>query len=84
MIPNSDHGADLILLGVIAIIVGVLAGLSIHAGEKGEAAAYVAVFMAIISTIKERWTQRSVDRMSAQLQQSAPAPNPPNETTVQG
>ena len=68
----SDHGSEILLLGFIGIGVIVLAGLAIAYGLAGEASAWTAVLMAIINAIKERWTQRSVDRMGQQLGQSVP------------
>lgn len=68
----TDHTSEIVLLGLIAIGVTVLAGLAIWKGEKGEAAAWSTVLMAIVNAIKERWTQRSIDRMGQQLGQSQP------------
>ena len=82
--PCGEHRLDVYLLGFIALIVGALAGIAFIKGNNEGGSGFAAVFMAIIAAIKERWTQRSLDRMSAQLQQSAPAPNPPEETTVKG
>ena len=68
----TDHGSEILVLAVIAIGVMVLAGLAIRADHAGEASAWTAVLMAIVNAIKERWTQRSVDRMGQQLGQSQP------------
>ncbi len=68
----TDHGSEIALLAVIAIGTMVLNAQAIRNGHAGEASAYTAILMAIINAIKERWTQRSVDRMGEQLGQSAP------------
>jgi hypothetical protein len=68
----SDHGSEIFLLGIIAVGVIYLAGSAIDKDAAGEASAWTAVLMQIINAIKERWTQRSVDRMGQQLGQSVP------------
>lgn len=70
--PPTDHFSEIILLGIIAGGCIWLAGNAIEADKAGEASAWTAVLMAIISAIKERWTQRSVDRMGQQLGLSTP------------
>jgi hypothetical protein len=72
----SDHGGELILLGIIAVGVCALAGAAIYKGSAGEASAWTAVLMAIINAIKERWQARSIDRMGASLA-NAPPSDPP-------
>lgn len=74
--PPSDHFAELIVLGIIAGGVIWLAGNAIDKNAAGEASAWTAVLMAIISAIKERWTQRSVDRMGQSLANAPPAEPP--------
>lgn len=74
--PPSDHTSEIFLLGVIAVGVMILAGMAIHNNHAGEASAWTAVLMAIINSIKERWTQRSVDRMGQSLANSPPAEPP--------
>ncbi|MBD3762479.1 hypothetical protein [Rhizorhabdus sp.] len=81
--PCNEHRLDVYLLGFIALVVGALAGIAFWKGNNEGGAGFAAVFMAIIAAIKERWTQRSLDRMSAQLQQSAPAPPEPTRTEVE-
>jgi hypothetical protein len=69
----TDHGIEIGLLAIIAV--GVLALLIIVARQKVEGwdvAACLMVLQAIISAVKERWTQRSVDKMGQQLGQSSP------------
>lgn len=77
--PPTDHFSEIILLGVIAIGVIYLAGQAINAEKAGEASAWTAVLMAIISAIKERWTQRSVDRMGQSLANAPPSDPPAQE-----
>lgn len=70
----TDHGIEIGLLALIAV--GVLVLLIIVARQKVEGwdvAACLMVLQAIISAVKERWTQRSVDRMGQQLGQSQPS-----------
>lgn len=77
VIPKiSDHGSEIVLLGLIAGGVVWLLGKVIEKGVAGwDVAACLLVLQGIISAIKERWTQRSVDRMGQQLGQS----NPPSD-----
>lgn len=72
----SDHFSEIMLLAIIAIGVIYLAGAAIRENKAGEASAWTAVLMAIINAIKERWTQRSLDRMGASLA-NAPPSDPP-------
>ena len=81
--PPSDHLSEIILLGVIAVGVIYLAAQAIEKNDAGEASAWTAVLMAIISAIKERWTQRSVDRMGQQLGLSQPGTEPAPQNAAQ-
>ena len=74
----SDHFSEILVLAIIAIGVIWLAGNAIEKNQAGGAWAWTAVLMAIISAIKERWTQRSVDRMGQSLA-NAPPSEPPAE-----
>jgi len=74
--PPSDHFSEILLLAIIAAGVIYLAASAIGADKAGEASAWTAVLMAIINAIKERWTQRSLDRMGQSLA-NAPAVEPP-------
>jgi hypothetical protein len=74
--PPSDHASEIALLAIIAIGVIHLAGVAIAANKAGEASAWTAVLMSIINAIKERWTQRSLDRMGQSLA-NAPPSDPP-------
>ena len=78
--PPTDHQSEIALLGIIAVGVIYLAGSAIDADKAGEASAWTAVLMAIINSIKERWTQRSVDRMGQQLATSQPGNEGPSGT----
>lgn len=77
--PLTDHGSEILVLGIIAIGVMILAGMAIRADNAGEASAWTAVLMAIIGAIKDRWQGRSVDRMGASLANSPPAEPPSGE-----
>lgn len=78
----TQHGSEIVLLGLIAGGVIWLLGKAIDkSGENSGAydlAAFLLVLQAIITAIKDRWTQRSVDRMGEHVAQSAPS----NETTL--
>lgn len=74
--PPSDHFSEITVLAVIAVGVIWLANGAIKGNDAGEASAWTAVLMAIISAIKDRWSQRSVDRMGQSLA-NAPAADPP-------
>jgi hypothetical protein len=77
--PPSDHFSEIALLALIAGGCIFLAGQAIDSDKAGEASAWTAVLMAIISAIKERWTQRSVDRMGQSLANSPPSDPPAEE-----
>ncbi len=84
-LPVTDHGSEIGLLGIIAVGVFVVMCFGLgHAtpAKPFDPSAYLVVLTLIVGAIKERWTQRSVDRMGEQLQQSAPAPAEPSETKV--
>ena len=72
------------LLALVAVIAGVMAGLSIRAKDASGAAAWSALMMAIINTVKEARQSRTIDRMQEGLQRSAPTPETPERTTVKG
>jgi nitrate reductase gamma subunit len=77
--PPSDHFSEILLLAIIACGCIYLAAQAIDSDKAGEASAWTAVLMAIISAIKERWTQRSVDRMGQSLANAPPADPPAEE-----
>ena len=66
---------ELGLLGLVALIAGIMAGLSIHSDDASGAAAWSALLMAIINTVKEARQGRTIDRMGASLA-NAPAADP--------
>jgi hypothetical protein len=76
--PPTDHFSEIMVLALIAGGVIYLASGAIKTGHAGEASAWTAVLMAIIGAIKERWLQRSVDRMGQSLA-NAPATDPPTK-----
>jgi hypothetical protein len=76
----SDHGSEIGLLGFIAL--GIFAAMCIGIWRKPDAfdpSAYLVVLTLIVGAIKERWTQRSVDRMGQSLANSPPAEPPAKE-----
>jgi hypothetical protein len=72
------------LLALVAIIAGVMAGLSIREKDASGAAAWSALMMAIINTVKEARQSRTIDRMQEGLQRFAPTPETVDRTTVEG
>lgn len=64
------------VLAMVAIIAGLMAGLSIHAKDASGAAAWSALLMSIINTIKEARSSRTIDRMGAALSTSTPSDGP--------
>lgn len=80
----NDHRLEMGLLALMTIVVGVLAGWAIAKGSAGESAAWSAILMAIVNSIKEKWQSRTIDRMGAQLATSAPTPESVEKTTVEG
>lgn len=83
--PVSDHASEIALLAMIAVgVIALLIIIAMRAVTGWDVAACLLVLQGIISAVKERWTQRSVDRMGQQLSDSAPAPIDPKKTTVEG
>jgi len=75
LLPPTDHGTEIGLLAAIAIGVMILMGIAqahATADKPFDPSAYLVVLTLIVGAIKERWTQRSVDRMGQQLGQSQP------------
>jgi hypothetical protein len=76
--PPTDHFSEILLLGLIAAgVVWILAKVIDNGVDGWDVAACLLVLQGIISAIKERWTQRSVDRMGQQLGQSQPPSDGP-------
>lgn len=79
----TDHGIEIGLLATIAIGVMILMGVGLYGAAKAQQgfdpSAYLVVLTLIVGAIKERWTQRSVDRMGQSLA-NAPPSDPPAET----
>lgn len=84
----TQHGSEVVLLGLIAAGVIWLLGKAIDksAGNTGayDLAAFLLVLQAIITAIKDRWTQRSVDRMGDQLATSQPGVDPAPRDAAEG
>ena len=80
---QREQLGELILLGIIAVAVALLAAFAIHRESAGESAAWSAILMAIVNAIKERMQSRTVDRMGDQLATSAPR-SANGDVTVQG
>lgn len=79
IVSATDHGTEIGLLGVISAGVLILMGLGAwEAKEHFDPSAYLVVLTLIVGAIKERWTQRSVDRMGQSLA-NAPQVDPPAE-----
>lgn len=83
---RRDHTSEVILLGLIALGVMILMGFNhrqaVDAAQPFDPSAYLVVLTLIVGAIKERWTQRSVDRMGDQLAGSAPPPSGPLPVVV--
>lgn len=80
--PSTDHGNEIALLAFIAF--GVFVAMCIGIWRTTEAkpfdpSAYLVVLTLIVGAIKERWTQRSVDRMGQSLASSVPPPETKDE-----
>jgi len=77
----SPHGSEIILLGLIALgVIYLLARAISHDKLQGlDVAAFLLVLQSIIQAIKDRWSQRSVDQMSASLANAPPAEPPARE-----
>ena len=69
---STDSRFEMGLLALMTVVVGVLAGWAINKGSAGESAAWSAILMAIVNSIKEKWQSRTIDRMGAQLATSQP------------
>lgn len=82
ILPLTDHGSEVGLLGFIAAGVFLAMSIGIANATKEhpfDPSAYLVVLTLIVGAIKERWTQRSVDRMGASLANSPPAEPPAGE-----
>lgn len=83
---NSDTAFkfEIALLGMVALSAAILAGLSIKKGDASGAAAWSAILMAIVNSVKEWRSARTIDRMGQSLSDSAPTPQRVTTTTVEG
>lgn len=68
--------AEVGTLALVAVIAGIMAGLSIRSKDASGAAAWSALLMAIINTIKEARSSRTIDRMGQALSVSSPNEGP--------
>lgn len=69
----SDHGNEIALLALIAIgVITLLIVVALWKLNGWDISACLLVLQSIVSAIKERWTQRTVDRMGQQLAESQP------------
>lgn len=80
----SGTGGELIILGMIATIAGVLALSSIRHGDTNGAAAWSTLLMAIVGAIKERWQNRTISEGQDALRSSIPGPDPTTDPNVKG
>lgn len=72
---GRDHNSEIALLAAIAVGDIILMGFGHYFSTEQrpfDPSAYLVVLTLIVGAIKERWTQRSVDRMSDQLAGSTP------------
>lgn len=82
---RSDHLHEIALLALIAagVLIVMLVGHHDSTPERPfDPSAYLVVLTLIVGAIKERWTQRSVDRMGDQLAGSAPPSTGPQDVRV--
>lgn len=76
----TDHGSEIALFAMIAVGVLIILGIVATKQITGwDVAACLLVLQSIVSAVKERWTQRSVDRMGQSLANSPPAEPPAQE-----
>jgi hypothetical protein len=77
--PVSEQGLGIWLLGIIAVGDLVLMGIGQRyslSDKPFDPSAYLVVLTLIVGAVKERWMQRSVDRMGQNLA-NAPAVEEP-------
>lgn len=72
----TEHFSEIGLLGLIAIGIILYMVIGTWQGKQIDVAACLVVLTAIVSAIKERWTNRSLDRMGQSLA-NAPPSDPP-------
>ena len=76
-ITLTDHGSEIGLLGFISGSVVTVMGVGIWRSADGfDPSAYLVVLTLIVGAIKERWAQRSLDRMGQSLANAPPADPP--------
>ncbi|SES03508.1 hypothetical protein [Sphingobium sp. YR768] len=72
----SDHGSEIGLLGFISAVVALVMAIGLWRSTTFDPSAYLVVLTLIVGAVKERWTQRSLDRMGQSLA-NAPPSDPP-------
>ena len=73
----AEHGAELALLGIIAIIIGILLITVVIRGVTGwDVAACLLVLQSIIGAIKDRWNARLQGQSNELLGAAAPGASP--------
>lgn len=74
----TDHGSEIVLLGLIAGGVILLVWRAIELGKIDgiDIAAFLLILQRIVEAVQKRWEQRSIDNMSTSLA-NAPPSSPP-------
>lgn len=72
----SNHGSEIILLGLLGVGVVALVALAIVRDSLDglDIAAFLLVLQRIVEAIQKRWEQRGTDQMTAKLHASKPDP----------
>lgn len=81
----SDHGSEIVLLGMLGIGVVVLIGLAIGKDKLDglDVAAFLLVLQRIVEAVQKRWEQRGADLMATRLHASKPDPEASAMESVQ-
>jgi len=81
----SDHGSEIVLLGILGGgVLGIL-GVAAFRGQLGgehalDVAAFLLVLQRIVEAVQKRWEQRGTDRLGEMVAQSQPATASPAGT----
>jgi hypothetical protein len=75
----SDHGSEIGLLGFISAVVAFVMAIGLWRSATFDPSAYLVVLTLIVGAVKERWTQRSLDRMGQSLANAPPSDPPAQE-----
>lgn len=81
----SDHGSEIVLLGILGGGVLVILGMAAWRGQLGgehalDVAAFLLVLQRIVEAVQKRWEQRGTDRLGEMVAQSQPAAGAPAGT----